>query len=193
MLKPVPVPATPQEAIDILLGKNAEYTATDANAGDVSSARRADTADNGQHPYAVVITCSDSRVAPEHVFSAGVGELFVIRTVGNIVGEYELGSIEYGADHLGAKVVVVLGHTHCGAIETALSGGAHGHTKSIIDAIAAGLPAGCDAREAEIINVKNCIETIKTSEIISELCEAGKIAVVGAVYDIKTGGVKFLD
>lgn len=182
-----------KEALNRLMNKNDEFTHSNRNTGDVSEARRIDTAENGQHPYAVVITCSDSRVPPEDVFNAGIGELFVIRTVGNVIGEYELGSIEYGAEHLGAKVILVLGHTHCGAIEAALSGGAHGHLKALIDKIAAGLPEKCDPREAEIINAKNGVREIMSSEIIAELVSKEKIAVIGAIYDIKTGDVKFLD
>ena len=193
IMNAAPAPKTPQEAMELLVAKNAEFVKENANTGNASAARRQYTTDNGQSPYAVIITCSDSRVPPEHVFNAGIGELFVIRTVGNIVGEYELGSIEYGADHLGAKIVVVLGHTYCGAVEAALSGGAHGHVKSIIDQIAAGLPENCDARQAEIINVQNCIKIVMTSELISELVNAGKLKVVGAVYDITDGTVKFMD
>ena len=71
----------------------------------------------------MIVTCSDSRVPAEHIFSAGIGELFVIRTAGNVIGTYELGSVEYGAEHLHAPIVVVLGHTGCGAISAALSFG----------------------------------------------------------------------
>ena len=81
-----------------------------------------DTAKNGQHPYAIVICCSDSRVIPEQIFSASVGDLFVIRVAGNVLDNHQLGSIEYAAAHLGCGLIVMLGHTHCGAVDAALSG-----------------------------------------------------------------------
>ena len=163
------------------------------NPGDISAAIRADTAENGQHPYAVIVTCSDSRVPAEHIFSAGIGELFVIRTAGNVIGTYELGSVEYGAEHLHAPIVVVLGHTGCGAVDAALNGGAHGNIAAITDEIAAHLPEGCDARAAEIANVENSIARIRESEIMAELEGSGAVVIVGAIYDIASGEVRFLD
>ena len=87
---------------------NIDITATNAD--------RTDLSENGQKPYAVVITCSDSRVPPELIFNSGLGELFTIRTAGNVVADFETGSVEYGVDHLGAPLVVVMGHTKCGAV-----------------------------------------------------------------------------
>ena len=113
-----------QAVLDFMLAENAVYAAAASNDGDVSRELRRQTAEDGQSPYAVVLACSDSRVPPEHIFNAGIGELFVIRTAGNVVGEYELGSIEYGAEHLHAQLVLVLGHSGCGAVEAALNGGA---------------------------------------------------------------------
>lgn len=77
------------------------------------------TSKNGQKPYAVIVSCSDSRVIPECIFSAGIGDLFVIRVAGNVIDKYQLGSIEYAAEHLCCKLVVVLGHTQCGAVGAA--------------------------------------------------------------------------
>ena len=87
---------------------------------------REETALHGQHPYAIVICCSDSRVIPEQIFSADIGELFVIRVAGNVLDNHQLGSIEYAAAHLHAELVVMLGHTGCGAVGAALSGEADG-------------------------------------------------------------------
>ena len=182
-----------QSAADRLLQGNAAYVAAAAQEGDISAQRRSDTAENGQHPYAVIVTCSDSRVPAEHIFGAGVGDLFVIRTAGNVIGEYELGSVEYGAEHLHAKLVVVLGHTRCGAVDAAMNGGAHGNIAVITDAIAAHLPEGCDAREAEILNVENSIAQIRTSEIMQELENGGEVEILGAIYDIVSGEVCFLN
>ena len=91
-----------------------------------------DTTENGQHPYAIVICCSDSRVIPEQIFSASVGDLFVIRVAGNVLDKHQLGSIEYAAAHLGCKLIVMLGHTHCGAVDAALCG----HTDGFVSYIA---------------------------------------------------------
>lgn len=183
------------EALDVLAlmqENNTLYVGTEENNGDISATKRTDTALNGQEPYAVVITCSDSRVPAEHIFGAGIGELFVIRTAGNVIGDFELGSVEYGAEHLHTPLVVVMGHTGCGAVDAALSGGAHGHIAAITDEILAGLPEECTAEQAEIINVQNSIAKIRTSHIMQELEEANEVVILGAIYHIDTGYVEFL-
>lgn len=183
---------TPREVKKHLIEGNALYHEAKKNCADVSYARRKDTSDHGQFPYAVVITCSDSRVPPEHIFSAGVGELFVIRTAGNVIGDFELGSIEYGAEHLHSKVILVLGHEGCGAVNATLGGYAEGNIQSIINEISMGIGNTKSAKEAEILNVQHGIERIKSSEIIQELLHANKISIEGAIYRISDGGVKFL-
>jgi len=177
-----------------LIQENGRFLPAEANSGNISPAIRRETAEKGQFPYAVVVTCSDSRVPPEHIFQAGVGELFVIRTAGNVIGDYELGSIEYGAAHLHASLVVVLGHTHCGAVAAALAGGGHDHIKCITDEISACLPEGCtDPAEAEIANIHNSIRRIKESPLMASLIAKNEVEVLGAVYDIATGKVEFLN
>jgi len=183
----------PAQALHRLLQGNALYVSASANSGDVSVAQRVHTAENGQHPYAVIVTCSDSRVPPEHIFHAGIGELFVIRTAGNVIGPYELGSIEYGADHLNAALVLVLGHTQCGAVDAALHGGAHGHIRDITDEICSCLPEGCTAEQAQIHNVRHSIARIRQSSLMQRLEAEKKTAVLGAIYDIRTGVVTVLD
>ena len=120
---------TINEIIDKLKEGNRKYLAAEQNGGDISPAIRKDTTDNGQHPYAVVIACSDSRVIPENIFMTGIGELFVIRVAGNVIADHQLGSIEYAVDHLGSPLVLVLGHTHCGAVGAAISGHADSFIK----------------------------------------------------------------
>ena len=93
---------------------------------DLSPERIADLFENGQRPFACVITCADSRVVPEHIFMTGLGELFVIRVAGNVVGPIELASAVYACEHLHTRLLLVLGHTHCGAIKAALDGGGRG-------------------------------------------------------------------
>lgn len=107
--------------IDRLAEGNRLYLAAVRPAGDVSKKARLKTAQEGQFPYAVIVTCSDARVIPEAIFSAGIGDLFVIRVAGNVIDKHQLGSIEYAAAHLGCRMVVVLGHTGCGAVAAALS------------------------------------------------------------------------
>lgn len=184
---------TAQNAIDILTEGNLEYVSSSINSADISVEKRKYTSQNGQSPYAVIITCSDSRVPAEHIFNAGIGDLFVIRTAGNVIGDYELGSIEYGVEHLNTKLIVVLGHTQCGAVEAALSGGAHGYIKTITDEISSCLTENCQPRQGEFLNVQNSIEKIRTSEIIKELETSGNIVIKGAIYDIASGRVEFLD
>ena len=173
--------------------QNEIYVQSGKNSGDLSKSKRKDTTENGQSPYAVVVTCSDSRVPAEHIFNAGIGELFVIRTAGNVIGDHALGSVEYGMEHLGAKLVVVLGHTNCGAVDAALNGGAHGYIETITDEISACLPENCNPREAEILNVENSISRILSSEMVKELTETGSFRVVGAIYNIEKGSVEFLE
>ena len=185
--------ADAQSVMEYLKQQNEIYVKTGKNSGDLSESKREDTTENGQHPYAVIVTCSDSRVPAEHIFNAGIGELFVIRTAGNVIGDHALGSVEYGMEHLGAKLVVVLGHTNCGAVDAALNGGAHGAIATITDEINACLPEQCDPRKAEELNVENSISRIMASEIIEEITESGTSRVVGAIYDIESGTVKFFE
>lgn len=188
----IPVPETfdsPESIMEFMMERNEAYLSAAANGGDISSEVRTETAEIGQSPYATIITCSDSRVPPEHIFQAGIGELFVIRTAGNVVGEFELGSVEYSAEHLGTGLILVLGHTGCGAVDATLKGGGHGHVASITDEIASCLPENCSASEAEIQNVHNSISRIRESHVIQKMEADGEVVVIGAIYDITTGEV----
>ena len=110
---------------------NKQYLSGEADM-DVSASLR-DQLTNGQKPHTVVITCSDSRVPPELIFNADLGELFTIRTAGNVVGDYEVGSVEYAVDHLGSQLVLVMGHSSCGAVGAAVEGHASGNVASIVN------------------------------------------------------------
>ncbi len=162
---------------------------------------RTDLAENGQTPYAVVITCSDSRVAPEVLFHTTMGELFTIRTAGNVVDKYEIGSVEYGVEHLGAPLVVVMGHSDCGAVSAAIGGEAEGSIQNIIDEIA---PSVAEAKKTETdesaiaamtedLNIQNTIQKLRTSTILSHLESEGDVKIIGAKYDIKDGSVKIME
>ena len=155
---------------------------------------RDDLVDNGQHPYACVIGCSDSRAAPETVFHARLGELFTIRTAGNVIGEYELGSVEYAVLHLKVPAVLVMGHTHCGAVHAALSGEeAEGPLSGLIDSVKGAIGDETDPRAAEIRNVRHGMGLIEKDPNLRGLVASGGLRVFGAVYDAETGLVEFLD
>ena len=126
---------TAADAIYRLAAGNLKYLNAESGNGDVSRRVRLATWTKGQSPYAIIVTCSDSRVIPESIFSAGIGELFVIRLAGNVIDDYQLGSIEYAAGHLGCRLVVVLGHTHCGAVDAAIHYEPEGYIKYITDEI----------------------------------------------------------
>ncbi|MDR0838520.1 MAG: carbonic anhydrase [Oscillospiraceae bacterium] len=188
---------TPTEIIATLRSGNAAYIDAKTNPGDVSAARRAELA-NGQHPIAAVITCSDSRVVPEHIFSVGLGELFVIRTAGNVVSDFESGSAEYAAGHLGVSVIVVMGHTHCGAVGVAREGHGHGGGKgvprglnAIISEITRAISGAGSAAEAVRANVNNSVNRLLENPEILELLDAEKLEIYRAVYDIDSGAVEF--
>lgn len=181
------------EALSKLKQGNEKYMKTSANPGDISPAIRKDTCENGQHPYAIVITCSDSRVIPEGIFMAGIGELFVIRVAGNVINDFQLGSVEYAADHLGSNLVVVLGHTHCGAVGAAVSGHTGGFIKAITDEIQSAIGTEKDENKACCLNVKHGVEKIEKALKIPAGGEKNGLRVVGAVYNIEDGSVKFFD
>lgn len=159
---------------------------------DISRVVRKRFKDFGQHPYAIVITCSDSRVVPEAIFSAGIGDLFVIRVAGNVIDAHQLGSIEYAAEHLGTGLVVVLGHTDCGAVGAVLSGHAGGYVQYIADDIAEAVGQEKDPYRACCLNVEHCCKKIESSlQIQKDEAEYG-LKIMGAVYDIESGLVTFL-
>lgn len=180
-----------KEALQKLQDGNAQYLGASVGSGNISPEIRKDTCENGQHPYAIIITCSDSRVIPESIFSAGIGELFVIRVAGNVIDNHQLGSVEYAADHLGCKLVVVLGHTNCGAVGAAMGGGADGYIKFITDRIQTAIGSESNAHKACCLNVRHSVANIKESLNIADEAEEG-LQVIGAVYHIDDGHVEFL-
>lgn len=182
-----------EESLLKLQKGNEAYLNASTCPGDVSPAIRQDTYENGQYPYAVIITCSDSRVIPESIFSAGIGELFVIRVAGNVINDYQLGSIEYAVDHLGSNLVVVLGHTNCGAVGAAIDGHTDGFIKSITDEIKAAIGEETDGYKASCLNVEHGIRKIKDNLPILNSGNTQGPKVIGAIYHINDGHVEFLD
>jgi len=154
----------------------------------------------GQYPFAVILSCMDSRTSVELIFDQGLGDLFSIRVAGNIVNDDILASIEYAVKYIGSKVLMVLGHTECGAIKSAKAGVKDGHITSLLDrikpSIAKAMLKDDDdhifSDKAAYANVENSLEEILTrSEIVKELFKKGQIGIVGGVYDIETGQVDF--
>jgi len=178
--------------LDRLKQGNKTYLTATYNNGNISKEQREHTAMKGQTPYAVVVTCSDSRVIPEHIFNAGIGELFVIRNAGNVIKEIELGSIEYGAEHLQADTIIVMGHTNCGAVTATIKGNTHGNVRKITDIIKEAIGNETDITKATIANVENSILQIMTSPSIQKLLKENKVEIKGALYNVKTGKVEFL-
>lgn len=180
-------------ALEKLKEGNKKYLTALTNPGDISPEIRKSTCDNGQSPYAVIITCSDSRVIPESIFTAGIGELFVIRVAGNVMDKHQLGSVEYAAGHLGCRLVVVLGHEHCGAVGAAIHDEPDGFVKSITDEIRKAIGDEKDEMKACRLNVERSVSAIKESPAIKELEEKEGLKVCGGVYLIGSGSVEFLD
>ena len=139
----------------------------------------------GQKPYALVVTCSDSRVIPEEIFSCSLGELFVIRTAGNVINEGELASIEYGIEHLHISYILILAHTHCGAVHAAIHNENGRYLSPILDNIKKCIGDECNEKEASIKNAIKQVVYLKTKfpEYHGEI--------KAAIYDIETCEVIF--
>lgn len=192
-------PEKSEEALAKLLSGNEKYL-SESITPNVSASLRTDLSTNGQHPYAIVITCSDSRVPAELIFNSSLGDIFVIRTAGNVVSDFEIGSVEYGAEHLGSPLILVLGHTNCGAVTAATEGGeAGGKIQSIVNEITPSVQKAKDAGAEDVLskaielNVMNSVNKILSSDIIKELKEEEKVEVIGGVYDINTGTITIIE
>ena len=154
----------------------------------------------GQYPFAVILSCMDSRTSVELIFDQGLGDLFSIRVAGNIVNNDILASIEYAIKYVGTKVLMVLGHTECGAIKSAKEGVKDGHITALLDRIRPSIAKAMLKDEKDHIfndnvayaNVENSLEEILTrSEIVNEIFKKGEIGLIGGVYNIETGQVDF--
>ena len=177
------------EAKKKLIEGNQKYIDAKAGEGDVSTQLRRKTAEEGQQPYAIIISCSDSRVIPEAIFSAGIGDLFVIRVVGNVLDNHQLGSIEYAAEHLGTKLIVMLGHTGCGAINAVIDGHSGGFIDYISKDIAIAIGDEKDEFKASCLNVQHGVERIRHELEIHPIEDEKGLEVIGAIYHIEDGTV----
>lgn len=180
------------EAKKKLIEGNQKYLDAKAGTGDISKTLRLQTAEQGQHPYAIVITCSDSRVIPESIFSAGIGDLFVIRVAGNVLDNHQLGSIEYAAEHLGTKLIVMMGHTRCGAVGAVLAGHSGGFIDYLLKDIALAIGDEKDAFKASCLNVQHGVQRIRHELKIHPIEDEKGLEVIGAIYHIEDGTVEFL-
>lgn len=182
-----------KQALDKLKSGNRRYLTGLAPDGDVSPAIRRKTAAEGQHPYAIIVCCSDSRVIPEAIFSAGIGDLFVIRVAGNVIDKHQLGSIEYAADHLGCELIVVLGHDRCGAVDAALNHSPDGYIKYITDEILLAVGDEKDPDKACCLNALHSVAQIESNLDIARMERERGLRAVAAIYHIATGEVEFLE
>ena len=186
------------EALQLLKEGNKRFVADDSELINVSSKKRNEL-EEGQSPYAIVISCSDSRVAPTHIFNAGLGELFEIRVAGNVLDDYAMGSVEYGIEHLGCPLIVVMGHEKCGAVTAAYEAyqnhqEVEGEIGELVEAILPSVKAvgGKSIEEASYANVKKTVDDLRKNPVVAEAVHQGKCTIVGAYYDLD-GRVIFLD
>jgi len=190
----------PAEAVSKLKEGNGRYTSGNLQHPGQTTERRAELAKD-QHPFAVILSCSDSRVPPEIVFDQGLGDLFVVRVAGNVMDDHGLGSIEYAVDHLGARLIVVLGHQSCGAVKAAketiaAKGKAPGHIQSLVTAIKPVVEATAkdDLDTTVKANVKHVVQALRSSTpILKAKVDSGEVQVIGGYYSLDTGAVSLLD
>jgi carbonic anhydrase len=201
--EPAPAGPTPGVALATLEEGNMRFVAGDAQGPRRDQPRRCETF-GGQHPFAAILACADSRVPVEIVFDAGIGDLFTVRVAGNVADTDEIGTLEYGVDHLGIPLIVVLGHTKCGAVTAVVEGAeVHDNIAKLVDNI---VPAAARTRQkyptlkgqalvsaAVKMNVWQSMEDlISHSKVVREKLAAGKVKVVGGVYDLHSGAVEWM-
>jgi carbonic anhydrase len=196
---PAPNAISPDEALKRLQDGNARYAANTSMNKDFSAGRAARA--SAQYPFASIVSCADSRLSPELAFDQGLGDLFVVRVAGNFTNEDGLASLEYGAVVLGVPLIMVLGHSNCGAINATIKAVKEGttlpgHLPSLINAIRPAVVAAEAKKPADLLaeataeNVRLNVKYLQTAKpLLADLVAAGKLKVAGAVYDIATGKV----
>ncbi len=192
-------PSNPDFVINHLMTGNQRYRDGKVRRSGNDQDRRSATAYE-QHPFAAVLSCSDSRIMLSEVFDCRLGDLFVCRVAGNIADSAVIGSLEYAVEHLGSSVIVVMGHERCGAVGAACqSGGAPGHILSLVEHIRPAVKAtsgqpGDPVENAVRENVRQVVTRLRESEpILAHMVSHGTIKVVGAYYYLETGRVELLD
>jgi len=194
------IPIEAEEAVKRLLEGNRRYIAG-RNSANHRTAKRRSEVSKGQHPFAIIVGCSDSRVPPEILFDQGIGDLFVVRSAGNVIDDIAIGSIEYAVEHLGVQLIMVLGHERCGAVDATMKGGeVGGKLKFIVEAIKPAVEKakakgqishGCDLLCSSVkSNARMVAEKIrKASPVLTEAIENGMLRVAGAYYELDSGVV----
>lgn len=179
------------------LKKGNERFVADKLDGQLQDSSRRDALTGGQEPYAIILSCADSRVVPELCFDTGLGELFVVRVAGNVANTSSIGSIEYAVAHIGCPLLVVMGHESCGAVTAAIGGGNNGY--NINHLLAHVTPALAECGEGANVNdvvKKNAqltaAELGSRSKIIGDAIAAGKLQVVSGYYELGSGRVEWL-
>jgi len=165
--------------------------------GQLQDSSRRDQLTSGQEPYAIVLSCADSRVVPELAFDTGLGELFVVRVAGNIANSSSMASIEYAVAHCGSTVIVVLGHQSCGAVTAAIAGGDNGYNLNhLLGHITPAISASDEGAAVNDVVKKNAqltAEELKNrSNIIGTAVREGKVEIIPAYYNLDSGKVDFL-
>ena len=191
-------PRTPLEALGLLKAGNDRFARNASSPVSLSVNRRRDLADV-QHPMAMVLSCADSRVPPEYIFNVGLGDLFVIRTAGEVIDRSILATIEYGAEHLNIPLLVVMGHESCGAVKAAAeskSASPSPNLDYLLKAIqAARKPTTQERDEIKTLvlaNVEQVInDAMRNSTLLQHQVDAGRLSVVGAYYELVSGRVIF--
>jgi carbonic anhydrase len=189
---------TPEQALERLIQGNARYVGSTMTHPNQTKERRLEQA-KGQTPFAIILTCSDSRVSPELFFDQGLGDLFVIRNAGNVLDDHVLGSVEYAVEHLHVGLIVVVGHGKCGAVSATVGGGeVPGHIRSVTEAIA---PALEEVKNQPGDKVENTVRAnaqrmagilTHVEPILKEAVKGGHLRIVAAHYDISSGQVEIL-
>jgi carbonic anhydrase len=191
-------PFDTEEAMKKLKDGNMRYLSGKAKSIGLSAERRAEVAVD-QHPFAVILSCSDSRVLPEIIFDQGIGDLFVVRTSGHVAENMAIGSIEYAVEYLGVRLILVLGHKRCGVVDVTIKGGeAPGHIRDVVEAIKPAFEK-VKYKQGDLLdnairaNVKMTVQILSSSKpILAELIEDGMVRVVGGYYDLDTGAVSVI-
>jgi carbonic anhydrase len=186
-----------EQALSKLIEGNQRYVREKPQHPDQSKVRIREVAKE-QHPFAAVLGCADSRVPPEIIYDQGVGDLFVVREVGNIVDGAVLASLEYAVEHLGISLIIVLAHTRCGAIEAAIHDSYHGHLGTVVDAISPAIEQvrGKNGDIADLVvraNAKFVVEQLKHAKpILESAVKSGRLKVIAGYYDLNTGKVEMI-
>lgn len=165
--------------------------------GKLQNSSRRESLVGGQEPFAIILSCADSRVVPEFAFDTGLGELFVVRVAGNVANSSSIASIEYAVAHLGSQLIVVLGHESCGAVTASINGGDNGYNLNhLLAHIGPAIVASKKDASVDEVVKKNAeltaLELKNRSAIIKEALDADKLKIVPAYYNLDTGRVDFL-